>query len=374
MTEDTAHNEHNAQPWYVMCHLNPRQIETLLRMDSAGKFRAPGQEPLPPYRFYVPYQYMPLMAAGPSDDDYSDRYYNARDDVNALRNDLRCFVFIQASEERIRAVVRSDWNTKGRLRLNYYRDPARQKVTISDAEMRLLIATIQDRHLQFYIDQPLVDFVPGDKVILKMAPWTGKRGDIRKVAVKKGRLCMTISMNILGRTKSINFTDIQAGDVVFEDAEKGRMLTDNPVTNYEEELIDILSHRFGRHPSSGMAEGDLQRLKRLVSYDHIFVDDEAEHARFTALRLICASLLQSSRKQQLYQRQVVELLDGCDTPANDAQAYLMTALFVATRQARWRTALKDYRNTHPDCAPVFRRYHAILKDLKAVHAGVSCLF
>ena len=43
----------------------------------------------------------------------------------------------------------------------------------------------------------------------------------------------------------------------------------------------------------------------------------------------------------------------------------MTALFITTRQAHWRTALKDYRKTHPDCPDVFRRYHAILKDLRA---------
>ena len=49
----------------------------------------------------------------------------------------------------------------------------------------------------------------------------------------------------------------------------------------------------------------------------------------------------------------------------DADAYLMTALFITTRQAHWRDAVKAYRNTHPDHLPVLRRYHAILKELKA---------
>lgn len=43
----------------------------------------------------------------------------------------------------------------------------------------------------------------------------------------------------------------------------------------------------------------------------------------------------------------------------------MTALFVTTRQARWRDAVKEYRNSHPDCPDVLRRYHAIIKELKA---------
>ena len=43
----------------------------------------------------------------------------------------------------------------------------------------------------------------------------------------------------------------------------------------------------------------------------------------------------------------------------------MTALFITTREVHWRTAVKDYRNSHPDCPPVLHRYHSILKDLRA---------
>ena len=398
MSQQINENAHDS--WYVMWHLKPQYIETMLQKDSAGLFCKPEETPLPPYRFYVPFQYMPILHEGQEvKGAVTDKHYRPQDDPNALRNDLHNFVFIQASEDRIQAIVSSDWNTKAMVRLNYYRDTNHKEVKVSDAEIRLLMDAVQNRHLQFYIDQPLDDFTTGDRVILQTEPWTGKRGVVNKVALKKGQLCMTISMNILGRTKSINFTDVRVGDVLFEDAERGRMLTDNPITNYEEEIIDILSHRFGKHYTEEVAKVDQQRLKRLATYDRIYVDDADEHARFVALKLICAYLLKSAKKRDLYQQQTLDLLHlpsalspqpsslspqpsalslqpSALSPQPSAllpqpsalsptDAYLMNALFITTRQVHWRTAVKEYRNTHPDCPDIFRRFYAIIKDIKA---------
>ena len=366
MPQQIINNKQHSDYWYVMCHPSPQQIETLLQKDCAGLFRKPEDVVLPPYRYYVPFQNIPCRASQPlADTETSDKHYRPQQDVSALRYDLHDFVFIQASEERIAAIVHSDWNSKARLHLYHYRDTNHQVVTIPDAEMRLLMTTIQDRHLQFYIDQPLCDFSIGDKVMLTIEPWSGKHGVITKIAIKHGQLCMTISLNILGRTKSINFLDVHVGDVIFEDAERGRLLSNNPIDNYEEEILDLLNHRFGRHYTDEIAKNDKQRLKRLSTYDHIYVDDTNERIRFSALRLISAYLLQSERRRNHYEQEVVALLGNKQEAETDRDAYLMIALFVVTRQARWRQAVKNYRNTHPECLPVFKRYHAILKDVRA---------
>jgi hypothetical protein len=75
--------------------------------------------------------------------------------------------------------------------------------------------------------------------------------------------------------------------------------------------------------------------------------------------------LHSERKRNSYQQEVTELLNGKETAETDSDAYLMVALFITTRMAHWRNAVKDYRHIHPDSLPVLRRYHAILKNLKA---------
>ena len=167
--------------WYVMCHLNPQHIETMLQKDSAGLFCKPDETPLPPYRFYVPYQYIPALPVGKAQDDVvDDRHYRPQDDPNALRNDLHDFVFIQASEERITALLKSDWNMHSRFHMYHYRDTTGNKVTIPDAEMHCFIKTLQDHHLKFFLDQPVDTFTVGDKVILQMEPWVGKTAEIKE--------------------------------------------------------------------------------------------------------------------------------------------------------------------------------------------------
>ena len=363
MNRETVEKKGTDTPWYVMIHMSPSWIETMLQLDSRGEL-TPGEAPQP-YNFYLPYLHMPRITVDHSKDNADDRLYSPTGDENALRSDLRNFVFIQATEERITALLKSDWNTRSRFHMYHYRDTTGGKVTIPDAEMHCFIKTLQDHHLKFFLDQPVDTFSVGDRVILQMEPWVGKTAEIKEIRVKKDHTSITVSMNIFNRTKSINFPDINPGDVLFVDEEKARLLSGNPIDNYEEEIIDLLSHRFCQKLTDDVAENDRQRLKRLASYSHIYVEEPYDQARFSALRLICAYLLQSASKRETYLQDVISLLGDRETPDTDAEAYLMTALFITTRMAHWRAAVKDYRHSHPDCPAILRRFHAILKDLKA---------
>ena len=46
---------------------------------------------------------------------------------------------------------------------------------------------------------------------------------------------------------------------------------------------------------------------------------------------------------------------------------MMVALFIATKDADYRTALKDYRSSHPDAPDILRRYQSIIKKMRALH-------
>ena len=363
MNRDTVEKNEVGARWYVMIHMSPSWIETMLQLDSRGEL-TPDEAPQP-YNFYLPYLHMPRITVDHSKDNADDRLYSPTGDENALRSDLRNFVFIQATEERITALLKSDWNMHSRFHMYHYRDTTGGKVTIPDAEMHCFIKTLQDHHLKFFLDQPVDTFTVGDKVILQMEPWVGKTAEIKEIRVKKDHTSITVSMNIFNRTKSINFPDINPGDVLFVDEEKARLLSGNPIDNYEEEIIDLLCHRFSQKLTEEVAENDHQRLKRLASYSHIYVEEAYDQARFSALRLICAYLLQSASKREAYLQDVISLLGDKEAPETDVDAYLMTALFITTRMAHWRAAVKDYRHSHPDCPAILRRFHAILKDLKA---------
>ena len=351
MNDKSDNNIGSTAPWHVLCHLSPRQIEVLLRKECEGQFCRAG-EAASPFRFYIPYLYMPVSeSADPSD--YT----------RELRSDFRSFVFIQASGARIDRLVASDWNTRGRLHMYYYRDHEGRNVVVPDAEVRRLMSTFRDQTLKFFIGQPVDEFSAGDKVILNIASWAGQKGVVKSVSLKKGKLTMTISMNIFNSTKSINFTDLRTGDVTFEDLAKESLFSGNPIDRFEEEAIDLLSHRFGHAASE---EADNTRLKRLSTFDRLYMEeDDADYARLLSLRLICAVLRQNKKKKEALQKELEKRLSDKETPATTNEAYMMTALFIATRRACYRDAVKAYRNAHPDSPDILRRYQSIIKKIKA---------
>ena len=347
---DNGNSNESAAAWYVMRHLNPRQIEVLLKKECEGRFCEENQQPQP-FKFYIPFLYMPVA----DDSEYT----------KDLRSDFHSFVFIQAQASRIDKIMTSDWNTKGRLRLHYYRDHEGKNVVVSDAEVRNLMSTFKDQTLRFFIGQPINEFAAGDKVILNIESWAGQKGVVNDIRLRKGKLTMTISVNIFNQTKSINFTDLRTGDITFEDPAKEALFSSTPIDHFEEEAIDILSHRFSPTTSRETVQTDAARLKRLSTFDRLYMEeDEADYARFLSLKLICATLRQSKKKESL-QKEAEKRLAGKDSPTSADEAYLMVALFVATRQARYRDAVKSYRNAHPDSPDILRRYHTIVKKMKA---------
>ena len=330
--------------WYVMVHQNPRWIETMLLKDSRGELLKEGAPVLPPYEFFVPYQFL-----RPSTDD-------------ELRDDLRSFVFVQVSEQRIHGIVNSEWNAGARSHLHHYRDTDGHVVTISDGEMQQLRTTLQSRQLKVFFGQPIGDMAVGDTVILQFDPWKGKIGKVEKIAYKKNRLVMTVGVNIMNRTKSVKFEDLHDGDVLFADEERGRLLSGNLIENFENEMVGILGHKY-REKAPQKVIKDRSRLIRLLSYANMQMADADDHQRFTALMLLCSYLLFEAEARDRYKAQVAEWLDGVREARTATEAYLMVAMFVVTRKPRFRDAAKAYRKAHPDSPDILRRFLSKVSDI-----------
>lgn len=333
------------QRWYVMVHQNPRWIEAMLLKDSRGELLKDGAQPLPSYDFFVPYQFL-----RPSTDD-------------ELREDLRSFVFVHVSEQRIHDIVNSEWNAGARSHLHHYRDTNGHVVTISDSEMQQLRTTLQSRQLKFFFGQPIGDMAVGDTVILQFDPWRGKIGKVEKIAYKKGRLVMTVGVNIMNRTKSVKFEDLHDGDVLFADEERGRLLSGNLIENFENEMVNILGHKY-REKAPQKVINDRSRLLRLLSYANMQMPDTDDHQRFTALMLLCSYLLFEAEARDRYKAQLQQWLEGVTEARTATEAYLMVALFVVTRKPKYRDAAKAYRKTHSDCPDIIRRFLSKVSDIR----------
>ena len=347
-----------------MMHHNPQLIETMLEKESKGELLkreqiAAGYQ-LEPFEYYVPYLYMRPDAS------------------NGLRSVFHYFVFISASEKRIREIVSSDWNTLTQYRLYHYRNRAGDKILISDKEYQQLRDLIYNSQLKVFFGVPITplrEMQVGNKVLLKIKNWENHPGIIERIKLKKDRVSIRVSFNFLGQTKSVSFDDLHDGDVIFADKVTEQLITGDLIRNFENEVSILLGHRFKKTVSNAQCsmlnDKDTSRLRRLYSYADIQIEDEDDRKRFTSLMLICAALLSDKEACEHYQTQLQNWLHETDSSlltfhSSFSDAYMMLALFVSTRDPRLRDAVKAYRKNHPDCPQILGTFINRVRDIRTV--------
>ena len=340
--------------WYVMHHLNPQWIETMLLREKNGELSDYGlfesSSDADSFDCFVPFQF---MRPDTSDD---------------VRNLFHNYVFIKASETRLRAILSSDWNTMSRLRLHYLRNKGGKPIVVSDEEFQQLKATLINRQLKVYFGMPVEaigEMAVGDKVTLLLDDWRGKQGKIERIKLKKGRVSMVVAVNILGQTKSVNFEDLHDGDVIFADHDTEQLLTGNLISNIEGPIATMLGHYF-RKDNAELMRRDYPRLNRFLCYANIQVDDDDDRRRFTALMLMCAMMIGNQQLCHQYADLLQEWLGDRAEAADVADVYMLIALFAHTHYPKYRDAAKAYRKTHPDTPAILSTFINKVRDIPTV--------
>lgn len=356
--------------WYLFSHLNPSQVEYLLQRENRGDFVSEGEPAPEPVEYFIPYQFLrhaPVKTSATSRaDDYSDR--NVPDKVaetdNGIREALHNYIFINADENRIIKLLASKWNQAARLHLFQYRDSKGNPLTIADDEMRSFINTLRDRQLRYYIGQPVKSLEVGDTVTLHIKPWEGYRATITQVELRGGKTRLTVTLDILGNLSRITFPEVNDGDIAFDDDELSRLVNGNLLLNFEQEILGVLARRFAQKHTAEELKRDNSRLARLYAYRDVTIEGEDDRRRFTALMLLCTTLLGDKEAKSQYINQLQERLKGRTEASTDTEAYLLLALFVAQRDPSLREAVKTYRNTHDKCPEIIREMFARVKRIR----------
>lgn len=341
------------QIWYVLIHTNPEQAEWMLKCDNEGAFLREGEEPKEAVSFFIPYQFLQRV---PSDQRNAEAY-------NSVRQALHKYVFVFADEERVNSIVESEWNRNGRLQMRLCRSKSGEPLRIADNEMQMFIETLRNRQLKYYIGQPIESMEAGDKVTLRMHPWEGHSATVTRVEVHNGHTCLTVSLDILGNLTRVSFNDVHEGDVSFDDDNSRRLMTGNLLHNFESDMVTLLGRRFGKKSSDDDRRHDHSLLTRLYAYAGTQFDNEDDYRRFTALMLLCAVFLDNKEDRERYVGQLREWLSDKTEATTATEAYLMTALFVATRDPALREAVKRYKNSHTNCPEIILRLFAKVKRI-----------
>ena len=362
------------------------------------------------YNFFIPFQDLKLRrrkAQESPDDDFKD--YDAMLDERALRSDLHHFIFIHEPKDNVKKLLNASWNKALSHRLYAYRDEHGDPVEVSNAEVERFKTVIKRYDFQIVNGEPTDEVREGDRVTVVSGPMAGSDGIIKEIREREGQILLTITFAMFQDKMHVAVPGIHVSDVRLKSAEAQQLIQDPVIGHFEDQLIELLCHLHGKKGSHELNKEDQRQLRFLYQYTSIQFDDPANRTKFAALMLICAYLMNDKPEVARRQQEVEQLLKsegGClksdvdselrdsvvrdsvlrdsesrdsvnpgsalrDSvtpvpviPNNDISCYLTMSLFIVTHNPEYRCQVKAWRQSHPDCPLVIRRFLSIAKQIR----------
>lgn len=388
---DITATDNKEKRWCILRHPDADLIGEILS-GRRKVFDASGEVSYS-YNFFIPFQDLKLRrrkAQESPEDDFKD--YDAMLDERALRSDLHHFIFICASKDDIvKHILNSPWNKALSHRLYAYRDEHGDPVEVSNAEVERFKTVIKRYDFQIVNGEPTDEVREGDRVTVISGPMAGSDGIIQEIREREGQILLTITFAMFQDKMHVAVPGIHVSDVRLKSAEAQQLIQDPVIGHFEDQLIELLCHLHGKKGSQELNKEDQCQLRFLYQYTTIQFDDPANRAKFAALMLICAYLMNDKDEVARRQQEVEQLLmseGGClksdvdselresvvrDSVTPDSAlspqpsalvCYLLTALFIVTHDPKLRKEVKAWRQSHPDCPLVIRRFLSIAKQIR----------
>ena len=364
--------------------------------------------PLPPFEYFIPFDDLKKRPVEPKTADDEYKSYDAMLDERALRNDLHHYIFICMPKEVVLQVLDAPWNKALRNRLFTYRDENGVPIEISNTEMERFKTVIKRYDFQIVNGEPTDEVHEGDMVTIVSGPMEGSDGQIQAIRERDGQVLLTVVFSMFQDKMRIAVPGIHIADVRLKAQDAQQLLQDPVIGHFEDELIELLCHLHGKKGSHELNKEDRKRLRFLYQYsDIVFEDNDDNRAKFAALMLICAYLMNDKDEVSRRTQQVIDLLmsevgslksetsdltpltfDLSPQPSSlgplssalgpltfdlrpltselgsELSCYLTTALFIVTHNPVLRKQAKAWRQSHPDCSLVIRRFHSIAKQIR----------
>ena len=297
--------------------------------------------------------------------DYEYRDYDAMLDEQALRCDLHHFIFICEPKDVVQRILNSPWNRVLNHRLYAYRDEKGEPVEISNAEMERFKTVIKRYDFQIVNGEPTDEVREGDQVTVVSGPMAGTEGVVKQIRERDGQILLTVVFSMFLDKMHVAVPGISIADVRLKAPDAQQLLQDPVIAHFEDELIELLCHLHGKKGSQQLNRDDQKRLRFLYQYSDIVFEDNAEaRAKFSALMLICAYLMNDKDEQARRLKEVETLTSDIFPLTSELSCYLVIAQFIATHNPELRQRAKVWRQSHPDCPLSIRRLLSIAKQIR----------
>ena len=354
--------------WYMLRHPKPRLIKQIFNGErEVIVARGDTDDVRPPFESFIPYydvQFRPSMAAQHTGEDYN-KEYDSLTDGNAMRADLHSFIFLHVERWRIIPILNSSWNRALRHRIVAYRDIDATPIEIGDEEFEKFRNAINQLDFQICKGRPTENVRTGDEVMVIDGPMAGSNGVVTGIRERGGEVTFTIAFKMFKNSLEIEVPNFRLENLKLLNTDAEMLLEKDFISNFENELIELLCHKHGKNGTLNLGKEDMKRLRFIRKYADIAYDNTVSEAKFKALMLVCAYLKGDQSEIEERIRQVEAILNGATEPTNDLECYLMTALFIANHNVELRHKIKAYRQSHDQTCPLpIRRFQSIAKRIK----------
>lgn len=266
---------------------------------------------------------------------------------NDLRNVLRHFVFLYARpsafDPRGNNIMAQSWNF-GKTRLGFYTDSQGQAITIRPSMMTAFINGCLEYLEQFEIHPRDAQISNGIEVTVRRGAFKDYKADVYNVHYRANGVRFSIAIRFFANDRYIHIHNLTPDDVKLADGNIP-VFSDDFIDRIQTSLLAILRRRVNKKETAETHEADLQQLRQLYYLHHVTIEDPVRASQFDALMLICASLYGNGQGKKRYNRIIKQRLKELSSQEQShdhsvAMAYLLTALYISTKDAQYRTELK----------------------------------
>ena len=236
------------------------------------------------------------------------------------------------------------WNV-GRRRIAFYNDANGEAVTVRPEMMRVFIQGCLEYLERFELHPRDTEIADGIEVTVCRGTFKDYKAAVYNVHYKANGIRFSIAIRFFANDQYIHIHDLCPEDVKL-DTQEMSIFSDDFIDRIQSNLLEILGRRVNKKETAETRAADAKQLRKLYYLHHAVIDDPLRAAQFDALMSICASLMGSRLEKSKYNKIVKERMKTLSQAVPEgestaiAEAYLLTALYISTKDAEYRTRLK----------------------------------
>ena len=342
-----------SEKWWLLRHPHPKAIDQQLRVLNDARVTSGDAELV----YLIPHLFTRESEPNKT---LGDDYEAEAEKNNNMRSAMRQYLFIKCKEDEIRQLVASDWNRGLTTHLLLCRNRNGDPLWASTKDMDSLVALMMKYQQLFNIVPSEVGFQKDSVLRVKLEMFRGYDFHVKKFsgAGRGAKLVLELPLsngNLTLRTKSMFVSE------EYLPMEIKQLLTPASILKMERGLVATAVHRMKGRKS---LDEDAVNLNNFHYLNYMELTDSPEHRHLRVLLLLCAALRKDKRTMETLIPVVQRMLGNPAQAATDEEAFAMAVLFIATRNADWRTAAKQYQQTHDTLSESLSQLMPIIKNIR----------